>query len=249
MKKKSDFGIVGLFCISGLFINSCVKYKQPQLTEYSSAQISLQVKVDSDNLEWDTVKFVNVAGNKYGVHNINMYISNIKMKTITGEIYFSKKIFYLDPLDIKKNKLILDSIPVGIYDEISFYIGVDSVQNKSFLLPTSIDNLNMAWPDAMGGGYHFLKLEGYYLDNLSVKKGFAIHLGKNSNIPFIKISQIMKQENVNQEYTLFFDVNEVFKNPYQYNFNIDNNYTMTDSLAMLRIKQNITDAFKIVKNM
>ena len=169
------------------FINSCVKYKQPQLTEYSSAQISLQVKVDSDNLEWDTVKFVNVAGNKYGVHNINMYISNIKMKTITGEIYFSKKIFYLDPLDIKKNKLILDSIPVGIYDEISFYIGVDSVQNKSFLLPTSIDNLNMAWPDAMGGGYHFLKLEGYYLDNLSVKKGFAIHLGKNSNIPFIKI--------------------------------------------------------------
>ena len=59
----------------------------------------------------------------------------------------------------------------------------------------------------------------------------------------------MKQEKVNHQYTLFFDVNEVFKNPYQYNFNIDNNYTMTDSLAMLRIKQNITDAFKIVKNM
>ena len=83
MKKKSDFGIVGLFCISGLFINSCVKYKQPQLTEYSSAQISLQVKVDSDNLEWVT-KSVNMQ-RAYDT-DLNKKVRNVlQYENINGE--------------------------------------------------------------------------------------------------------------------------------------------------------------------
>lgn len=222
---------------------SCVKQGYPP--DYSKAQFTLQIKSGPYIMEWDTVKYVNAAGNKYAVHTVNMYISNIIMKTSDGKKYTSNKIFYLDPLTAEKNKFLLDSIPPGAYTEITFYLGIDGTRNKTLALPPSTDNLNMSWPDMMGGGYHFLKLEGYYLDVLNVKQGFAVHLGKNENLPTIKLTQAMNQKYWDHKYTLSFDVNEVFANPYSYNFNVDNNYTMADSLAMNKIKTNISDAFRI----
>jgi hypothetical protein len=103
----------------------------------------------------------------------------------------------------------------------------------------------MAWPDAMGGGYHFMKLEGHYLDTVNVDKGYAIHLGKNENLVTAKVNSTLHQVYWDHRYTLYFDINEVFANPYTYNLNFDKNYTMSDSLAMLKIKNNMSDAFSI----
>ena len=47
---------------------------------------------------------------------------------------------------------------------------------------------------------------------------------------------------------MIFNINEVFANPYNYNLNIENNYTMSDSIAMLKIKNNIKDAFHVFQN-
>lgn len=246
MKTSSGLYIKSLLALIALISFSCGKHEYPP--EYSKAQFTLQIKAGAYLMEWDTVKFQNAAGNKYGVHTLNMYISNIVMKTIDGKKYTSKKIFYLDPLMSTKNKFSLDSIPPGNYTELTFNIGIDSLRNKTFALTSTTDNLNMAWPDFMGGGYHFIKLEGYYLDALNAKKGFAIHLGKNVNLPLVKVSQPMNQKYWDHQYTLSFDVNEVFMNPYMYNFNVDNNYTMADSSAMSKIKINISDAFKINQN-
>ena len=38
----------------------------------------------------------------------------------------------------------------------------------------------MAWPDVMGGGYHFLKLEGHYKKD-SLLAGYAMHIGQNGS--------------------------------------------------------------------
>jgi hypothetical protein len=63
------------------------------------------------------------------------------------------------------------------------------------LLSTTLDNLNMAWPTAMGGGYHFLKMEGHYLDSLNTNQGYAIHIGKNENLMPVKNNQLLQQRN------------------------------------------------------
>lgn len=106
----------------------------------------------------------------------------------------------------------------------------------------------MAWPTAMGGGYHFIKIEGHYLDTSSTIQGFAIHLGKNNNLVNVAINQVLNQQNSLHNYSLIFNINEVFSNPYLYNLNIDNNYTMSDSVAMFKIKSNMKDAFSIIQN-
>lgn len=217
-------------------------------SHYSSANISIFTKSNNLSIIWDSLNNINAAGNIYSVHNINFYISNISLKRTDGFIYRSNGVFYIDPSISNKIILQLDSIPMGEYSSLSFLIGIDSLRNIDYGLGTTVDNLNMAWPTAMGGGYHFIKIEGHYLDTSSTIQGFAIHLGKNNNLVNVAINQVLNQQNSLHNYSLIFNINEVFSNPYLYNLNIDNNYTMSDSVAMFKIKSNMKDAFSIIQN-
>ena len=215
---------------------------------YSSANISVIAKSDNLEIIWDSLNNTNAAGNIYSVQNINFYISEITLKRNDGYIYNSSRVFYIDPRVNNKTSLQLDSIPKGDYTSIAFLIGIDSLRNIDFGLGTTIDNLNMAWPTAMGGGYHFMKIEGHYLDASSAIQGFAVHLGKNNNLVNVLINQSFNQQNSLHDYSFIFNINEVFKTPNLYNLNVDNNYTMSDSVAMLKIKSNMRDAFTIIQN-
>ena len=215
---------------------------------YSSANISVITKSDNLAVIWDSLNNTNAAGNIYSVQNINFYISGITLKRNDGFIYKSNRVFYIDPRISIKSSLHLDSIPKGDYISLAFLIGLDSLRNVDFGLGATIDNLNMAWPTAMGGGYHFIKIEGHYLDTSNAVQGFAIHLGKNNNLVNVLINQSFNQQNSMHDYSFIFNINEVFKTPYLYDLNVDNNYTMSDSLAMLKIKSNMKDAFSIIQN-
>lgn len=226
---------------------SCKKQSYPP--SFSKAKVNISTNVGSSGLlDWKNIAYWNEAGNKYGVNKINLFISNVTLKDTKGKSYLIRDVFYLDPSDILKSSFQLDSIPPGTYTEMTFLVGLDSAQNKTMGLSPSTDHLNMAWPDALGGGYHFLKIEGYYLDTADMQKGYAIHLGKNGHATEITLKSPMYQTYWNHEYTLSFDISEVFKNPHTYNFNRDNNYTMMDSSAMSLISKNMQDAFSIKQN-
>lgn len=233
-------------CVAALFLYSCNKYDIPPT--YSKAKFTISLRVGATPLIWDSVNYYNAAGNKYDVETANFYISNVTLKAADGVSYSSKKVFYIDPSIAAKSTFSLDSIPPAEYSEITFLIGLDADRNKTLALGSAMDNLVMAWPDAMGGGYHFMKLEGRYLDTLGVSRGYAIHLGKNENLVTAKINQNMHQKYWNHDYSLFFNVNEVFANPYTYNLNFEESYTMSDSVAMLKIKNNMSDVFTITQN-
>lgn len=228
-----------------LCIHSCKK--ESINPAYSKAKFTVQMNSADAKIIWDSLNYTNQAGNKFSVSTANFYISGIVMKSAT-KTYTSKKVFYLNPKDVSKSSFSLDSIPPADYTEINMYIGLDKNTNKTNSLTATTDNVNMAWPDMMGGGYHFIKLEGNYKDSLNVTKGYAIHLGKNENLVTVKINKEMRQRLWNHAYTLKFNVNEVFTNPYKYDLNWEKNYTMSDSIAMLRIKNNMSDVFTLVQD-
>lgn len=240
--RKSTGTVVATTLLLFLF-TACKKNTYPPT--YTKATLTLEPYVDTEELLWDSLKYFNASANKYEVNTINMFISNITLHSSTGKKYISKKVFYLDPSNASKKTLKLDSIPIGKYIKMDFLLGLDTTTNKSHYLPSTTDNNNMAWPDMMGGGYHFLKFEGHYLDTALVKKGYAIHMGKNENLPSVSFTTTMEQAYWDHTYTLKFNLNEVFANPYTYDLNYEKNYTMSDSAAMLIIKNNITDAFSL----
>ncbi len=236
----------GIILLSVL-VTACNKHNSSN-PAYSKAHFDFKLKVGSSALELDTMKYFNAAGNPFGVNRMNCYISAITLKRSDGRKYTSNKVFYIDPMLASKSFFNLDSIPSGSYTEISFLMGLDTTHNKTNALPITIDNLNMAWPDMMGGGYHFLKLEGNYADLGGSKKGYAVHLGRNKNLVTVVLTTKLSQFYWDHSYSIMFDIKEVFQNPYTYDFNVEKTYTMSDTAAMTKIKNNISDAFSITQN-
>lgn len=215
-------------------------------SNYSSkAQFKVLAQIGNNKIVWDSLANINEAGNIYSINKLSFYISDITLKRNDGFVYQSNEIFYIEASDSTKVSFQLAGIPNGVYSEISFFVGVDSARNIDLGLNNSADNINMAWPTAMGGGYHFLKMEGHYLNTSGTISGYAIHLGRNENLIHIYDSVLMIQQKHLECYDIEFDVNEIFANPYQYNLIIDPQFTMSDDSAMSKIKNNMLDAFKV----
>jgi hypothetical protein len=118
-------------------------------------------------------------------------------------------------------------------------------QNISNSLDNTPENINMQWPEVIGGGYHFLKFEGRYLDSANINQGFTMHIGTNDMpIQHQKIAiNVEVVESVSAELELKMNINEWFKNPYTYDFNKDGNYTMAIPELMVLLKNNGYDTF------
>ena len=102
----------------------------------------------------------------------------------------------------------------------------------------------MEWPDGMGGGYHFLKFEGHFVDSGNTF-GFAMHIGTNNYLVNGKLwARITLGDGVNT-LNVGMNMNEWFKNPAVYDFNMDGNYSMSSMMAMEKLMMNGADVLKI----
>ncbi len=212
-----------------------------------SLNVSIQYNVDGNPLLSDSSIYQNAAGNRYSINRLEYFLSNFELLKNDGKRIKIKGVWYVDAFVSSKNTIKLDSIPVGNYDTLSFYIGLDSAQNQTNFLPNTQENQNMAWPTPMGGGYHFLKLEGYYTDINAVKSGYAMHLGKTKNAVRVKIPAQFLLTYTNETASLTMNINEWFRNPNPFNFDTDGQYIMSVDSAMAKIAANGVSVFKFKK--
>jgi hypothetical protein len=111
---------------------------------------------------------------------LQYFISDVTLHYDDGSNYLInrwKDIHYIDsdiPSTLEWN--VYDSIPPGIVDSISFVFGIDEAKNTSFRYVNPPESL-MFWPDILGGGYHYLKLNGKWLNEQQLFSPFNFHLG------------------------------------------------------------------------
>jgi hypothetical protein len=116
--------------------------------------------------------------------------------------------------------------------------------NKTDALPANTENISMVWPDAMGGGYHFMKMEGYFKDGTTTP-GYAMHLGTNACKFNCKVYSSININNDTHNLNMEMNINEWYRNPQNFNFNTDGNYIMGNMPLMMKIVNNGFDVFKI----
>jgi hypothetical protein len=136
--------------------------------------------VDGIPFQKDTMKYINAATNHYEIDQLMYFISDLTLFKSDG----SKKIInewndihYVDidiPSTLKWD--VYDDIPAGAYDSITFVFGITKEKNKSFLF-VNPPEINMMWPEVLGGGYHYLMINGKWLDTSSFVQNFAFHMG------------------------------------------------------------------------
>ncbi|MCX6290145.1 MAG: hypothetical protein NT126_00080 [Bacteroidetes bacterium] len=231
-----------------VFFASCKNEKAEEeptpVPPASSMTLKVSYEVDGISLVYDSLMYSNAAGNNYSVYMLQYFLSQISLIKSDSSKVLMKDYHYFDATIASTNQFTIENIPEGGFIGVSFNIGIDPAHNITGALPNNTNNNNMEWPEPMGGGYHFMKFEGHFLNVTGdTLYGFNMHLGKNENLVKVEIYAPVYFNHGNFIYNMTMNLNEWFKNPYTYNFNTDGNYTMADSLAMHKISSNGTDVF------
>jgi hypothetical protein len=236
-----------LMLLSITLFACCKKPKSGPLTNNSgSVVLKISHQDDGAQLIFDSLAFNNAAGNNYSITRLQYYLSSFKLYKGGRVCYSDQNVTYVDAREQSVTSLPLSSsagFETGTYDSLTFLIGVDPALNYSNTLPATLENLSMGWPDDMGGGYHFFKLEGHWRDNTTIS-GFAMHIGQNGYQVHVCVPCNFSVPTTGDiAVNLTMNVNEWFKNPTTFSFIADGVFTMGDTVLMKKLSANGVDVF------
>lgn len=128
----------------------------------------------------DNLNYVNAAGNQYEVNELQYFISDVVLHKTDGSevtVNADNGIHYVD-IDIPGTMLwnFDQAIPVGDYAAVSFTFGIKEAKNKTGLYVNPPER-DMFWPDVMGGGYHYMKMNGQWKNAAYQLSPFNFHIG------------------------------------------------------------------------
>jgi hypothetical protein len=223
--------------------------------------------VDGQPLVRNEMRYLNAAGNEYMVTDLMYFISDITFYRSNGTrkvIGENTGIFYIDE-SMSATKVIsfADRIPAGSYDSITFIFGISEEKNKSNIFPNPPEAL-MGWPAVLGGGYHYMMMNGKWKDPSDQLMPFNFHLGigqlyhgtgynVDSIYAFVhndfRVSLpgssfiIADQENV--VFGLSMNIQNWFENPHVWDHNYWGGAIMQIQPAQQMAKENGWDVFSI----
>ena len=177
MKKKYAL-FASIMASATLMLHVSCKNNEPGV-EKAAGHISFSFThlLDGLPLEKDAMKYMNVAGNQYEINQVMYFISDVTLYKSDGTkkmISDWTEIYYVD-IDIPETLKwdVYDDIASGTYDSISFVFGITEGKNKSFMF-VNPPEVNMMWPDILGGGYHYMMINGSWKVTLTLSCHLAI---------------------------------------------------------------------------
>ncbi len=202
------------------------------------------IDIRTDN----SLVYTNEAGNPWNIKSIKYYISKLIIYKDDSIAYDVNMVKLINPAEsnTEYQEYILKDIPAGRYTKMSFIFGVDSTRNKFLGLGNTSEANSMEWPDPLGGGYHFMMMEGVYQNNNNVLSGYAIHLGKNNNQYYAEYPiDFTAKDGAKANINIIMNVDQWFDGINTIDLNDGYGYMMDDDAKQLLFKQNASSVFSI----
>jgi len=265
--KKNTINLAIIFGMMLMLTYSCGKDPEPDPEPESNTgkiHLDFDFQVDGKALEYDTMKYVNAAGNHYLVYEVQYFITQLtvykngKAKVLKGW----EKEHYIDtniPTTLSWD--VYDDVEAGNYDSLSFRFGFVDADNQSFMFVNPPES-NMIWTEPLGGGYHYMKLNGKWIAPNGNLRGFAFHIGRGqvydaNNIPISFIDNsyyvTLKKSDfsvVKGKYTkllIRMNIEQWFTNPTDYDHNTWGGDIMQTQAAMAIGVKNGWNVFELLK--
>lgn len=216
---------------------------------------------DGSPLVIDTMMYVNAAGNFYMITEVQYFISDVTLYKNDGSVQLIddwKEIHYVDhDLPATLEWQVFDPIPAGEYDSLTFTFGISEEKNHSLMYTDPPESL-MFWPEYLGGGYHYMKLNGKWLDPHQQMIPFDFHLGigqtydiegnitgfiQNYFTVRLPASSFIIETGKTTYIALNMNIESWFDTPHIYNHNDWGGAIMQNQAAMLLAKENGVDVF------
>ena len=215
-------------------------------TDYSS-EFTFTHQVNGSSFLFDTIHYLHPGGQNYSIQTLKYFVSDIVLYKSSGDSIVLDVTHYVDAENTSTNSFSFESsIENGTYTGIGFVFGLDEGKNITGSLVNPPESL-MEWPVPMGGGYHYMKMEGKY-DSLGTIKNYAIHTGALMGTPYyVRYSQSQTFTVTNNELNVEFlmELNNLFQNPTLYNFDVFGSGIMGNQTAQETIHGNGHDVFSI----
>lgn len=207
-----------------------------------AAWLEVAHHVDGQLLTLDSMCCTNPADVAYSVTRLHYYLSELVLIGAAGTANDTLHgPWYVDAA--ANTSFPLDGLVAGHYSGARLLLGLPPALNTTGALPNTLANINMAWPGPMGGGYHFMKLEGHFLGTGGLV-GFAMHLGTDAFLPACSMPSGFSTTDQGGTIRLSFNINEVFRTPHLYDLDAGN-YSMGSPVLMGQLRDNCADAFSL----
>lgn len=231
---------------SGLFLAACGSETNDVEPYGDSLKISIGFNFDRAHIGDGTIISETEAGYPISISRLQFYLSDWIVERKDGTKIYSDVVALIDASIESSLQFSLDLKTSSDWETLHFLIVLPHHLNHTNALKNILENQNMAWPEPMGGGYHFLKLEGRFSD-IQEEFGYAMHIGMDTYVIPIQLHLAGMDELIERsgEIKLHMNIDEWFKNPHTYDFNREGNYSMGDFSAMHKLSQNGQSLFSL----
>ena len=213
-------------------------------------------ETEVSNSDFNSIQFTNAYGNELSIERLRYLISKIKLTKNTGEVITIDEYNLVDLEDANSlNFSTNQTVAVGSYSDISFVFGFTNEDNTD---GTYADLNSATWnvPAMLGSGYHYMQMDGKYINNSNVESGYNYHSiravdnpGSNPTFPqdtFFEVSLGEITLTGATEITIAMNIAQWFKQPNTWNLNEYNQMLMPNSTAQILMYQNGQNVFNLV---
>lgn len=253
MKKK-----IAHLLIASFFLYACSNNDDEIKPADASASVTFNFTHqwnDSNVTENDfnTIMYENENGEQMSIERLRYLVSNITFENSGGETIPMDGYNLVDLTNSTNLTYLLpNSVPHGNYN-VSFTFGFDNEDNKDGAYP---DLNSVLWnvPEMLGGGYHYMQLEGKFIDDTDAQTGYQYHAIRavdmsGEELKFedtfftVDLGAIEITDNTGIEIKM--DIAEWFKNPIKWNLNELHSMMMPNFEAQKMISQNGKNTFQL----
>lgn len=201
--------------------------------------------------DFGTTEFTNENGEVLKISKLRYLISKVTLYNSFGDAIELEGYNLVDLTDDNTLSFTKNAVfPPGTYTRITFVYGFNEEDN----IDDAYGDLNVAewaWPDMLGGGYHFMQQEGTFMDTNGDPQPFAYHNGtaRVSEGVFEQnfISVDLNDLSINSNSTIDIKMNiaEWYKNPNTWDLNTLSGGLMGNYDAQIMMTENGQNVFSV----
>ena len=233
---------------------SCNKDK-----DVSQVQITFKFSHNWDgtavsNANFNSIIYTNANGEDLSITKLRYLISKITFEKSSGETFIVDGYNLVDVTNNTNQSFTpITTIPDGDYSKVSFTFGFDNDDNYNENY-TDLNSVSWNVPGILGGGYHYMQLEGKFIDNTTTETGYAYHTIRavdNSGATqvfqdtFFEVDVGAVNITNNATFNIEMNISEWFKNPNTWDLNVLNQMLMPNSSAQIMMYENGQNVFNL----
>lgn len=208
-----------------------------------------------ENSDFNSLKYSTENGDLISIERLRYLISDLRLTKADGETILLEGYNLVDVTNqTNLSYSPVDQITTGSYTNISFVFGFTNEKNTEGAY-NSLNAVSWNVPVLLGGGYHYMQLDGKFMNSENEVQGYNFHAiravdnpGNNPSFPQDTFLQVNLGEitiGTDQDINIVMNIAEWFKTPNTWDLNQYNQMLMPNSSAQIMMYQNGQNVFSL----